>query len=149
MDSTHLPSRLLGKTGASVSVFGLGGEGVLRTFGYEAQARAVIDAALAEGVTYFDCARAYAGSEQYYGAVLGKRRDQIFLCSKAHDRSYDGARTMLDQTLHNMRTDHLDLWQLHDVRTWEDIDLMGGERGTYAASERAKRKLAEAESELK
>ena len=139
MDSTHLPSRLLGSTGVSVSIFGLGGEGVLRTFGYDAQARAVIDAALEDGVSYFDCARAYAGSEQYYGAALGPRRSRIFLCSKAHDRSYDGALAMLDQTLANMRTDHLDLWQLHDVRTWDDIEAMDGERGTFAAFERAKR----------
>lgn len=139
MDRTALPSRLLGQTGARVSIFGLGGEGVLRTFGYDAQARAVIDSALAEGVTYFDCARAYAGSESYYGASLGSRRDKIFLCSKAHDRSYDGALAMLDLTLRNMRTDRLDLWQLHDVRDWNDIEEMDGERGTYAAFERAKR----------
>lgn len=139
VDSTHLPSRLLGSTGERVSIFGLGGEGILRTFGYETQARAVIDAALEAGVTYFDCARAYAGSEQYYGATLGTRRERIFLCSKAHDRSYHGALGMLDQTLSNMRTDHLDLWQLHDVRTWDDIEAMDGERGTYAAFERAKR----------
>lgn len=139
MDSTHLPSRLLGNTGERVSVFGLGGEGILRTFGYETQARAVIDAALEAGVTYFDCARAYAGSEQYYGATLGARRERIFLCSKAHDRSYAGALRMLEQTLENMRTDHLDLWQVHDVRTRDDIEAMDGEHGTYAAFERAKR----------
>jgi aryl-alcohol dehydrogenase-like predicted oxidoreductase len=139
VDSTHLPSRLLGDTGERVSIFGLGGEGILRTFGHESQARAVIDAALEAGVTYFDCARAYAGSEQYYGAALGPRRERIFLCSKAHERSYDGALRMLEQTLDNMRTDHLDLWQVHDVRTWDDIEAMDGEHGTYAAFERAKR----------
>ncbi len=138
MDTTRLPSRLLGSTGVRVSALGLGGEGVLRTFGRDAQARAVIDAAIEEGVTYFDCASAYAGSEQYYGASLGSRRDSIFLCSKAHDRSYAGALDMLDRTLANMRTDHLDLWQFHDVRTIEDLDLLDGERGTYAAFVRAK-----------
>jgi len=139
MQRDALPSRILGRTGVSVSILGLGGEGILRTFGNEAQARAVIDAALDSGITYFDCARAYAGSETYYGAALGARRERIFLCSKAHDRSYRGALAMLDQTLRNMRTDHLDLWQLHDVRTWDEIDQMDGERGTYAAFERAKR----------
>jgi aryl-alcohol dehydrogenase-like predicted oxidoreductase len=139
MQPGALPSRPLGQTGVEVSILGLGGEGILRTFGNEAQARAVIDAALEGGVTYFDCARAYAGSELYYGATLGTRRERIFLCSKAHDRSYRGALGMLDQTLHNTRTDHLDLWQLHDVRTWDDIEAMEGEHGTYAAFERAKR----------
>jgi aryl-alcohol dehydrogenase-like predicted oxidoreductase len=139
VDSTHLPSRLLGGTGERVSIFGLGGEGVLRTFGQETQAKAVIDAALEAGVTYFDCARAYAGSERYYGAVLGSRRERVFLCSKSHDRSYDGALRMLEQTLTDMRTDHLDLWQVHDVQTRADLEAMDGERGTYAAFERAKR----------
>jgi aryl-alcohol dehydrogenase-like predicted oxidoreductase len=139
VDSTHLPSRLLGGTGERVSTFGLGGEGVLRTFGQETQAKAVIDAALEAGVTYFDCARAYAGSERYYGAALGSRRERIFLCSKSHDRSYDGALHMLEQTLTDMRTDHLDLWQVHDVQTRADLEAMDGERGTYAAFERAKR----------
>ena len=139
MQQTPLPSRVLGRTGVTISALGLGGEGILRTFGNEAQARAVIEAALEAGITYFDCARAYAGSELYYGATLGARRERIFLCSKAHHRSYQGALEMLEQTLRNMRTDHLDLWQLHDVRTWEDIEGMDGERGTYAAFEQAKR----------
>jgi aryl-alcohol dehydrogenase-like predicted oxidoreductase len=139
MNSTQLPSRLLGKTGQTVSIFGLGGEGVLRTFGQDAQARATIDAALDAGVTYFDSARAYAGSEQYYGAALSSRRERVFLTSKAHERSKRGALRMLDQTLSNMRTDHLDLWQLHDVRTWDELDAMGGPDGTYAAFEQAKR----------
>jgi len=138
MDGAPLPIRPLGRTGEVVTALGLGGEGVLRSFARDEQARAVIEAALEEGITYFDCARAYAGSEQYYGASLGARRDDIFLCSKAHDRSFAGALEMLDQTLTNMRTDHLDLWQLHDVRTDEDLDLLDGERGTYAAFERAK-----------
>jgi aryl-alcohol dehydrogenase-like predicted oxidoreductase len=138
MVRSPLPTRLLGRTGAQVSALGLGGEGVLRTFARDEQARAVIEAALAENITYFDSARAYAGSEQYYGAALGRRRDDIFLCSKAHDRSFAGALEMLELTLRNMRTDHLDLWQLHDVRTEEDLELMDGERGTYAAFARAK-----------
>jgi aryl-alcohol dehydrogenase-like predicted oxidoreductase len=139
VETTELPSRLLGKTGVEVSIFGLGGEGVLRTFGYDAQARTTIDAALESGVTYFDSARAYAGSEQYYGASLGSRRERIFLTSKAHERSKRGALDMLDQTLRNMRTDHLDLWQLHDVRTWDEVEQMEGSNGTYAAFEQAKR----------
>ncbi|HMF27937.1 MAG TPA: aldo/keto reductase [Candidatus Cybelea sp.] len=138
MVGSPLPTRLLGRTGARVSALGLGGEGVLRTFARDEQARAVIEAALAENITYFDSARAYAGSEQYYGATLGRRREDIFLCSKAHDRSFAGALEMLELTLRNMRTDHLDLWQLHDVRTEEDLELMDGERGTYAAFVRAR-----------
>lgn len=134
-----IATRALGRTGETPTIFGLGGEGVLRTYGYDRQAAAVIDAALDEGVTYFDSARAYAGSEQYYGANLRGRRDRIFLTSKVHDRTKRGALAMLDQTLSNLRTDHLDLWQLHDVREWEEIEQIGAVGGTFEAFVEAKR----------
>jgi aryl-alcohol dehydrogenase-like predicted oxidoreductase len=133
MNIAHVPERVLGSTGVKASVFGLGGEGVLRTFGYDVQARDVIHAALAENVTYFDSARAYAGSEQYYGASLGTAREKIFLTSKAHDRTRRGALAMLDQTLANMRIDHLDLWQLHDLRTFKELEEVMAPGGAYEA----------------
>jgi aryl-alcohol dehydrogenase-like predicted oxidoreductase len=139
MSEQVLPSRALGSTGRIVSVFGLGGEGVLRTFGYDDQAAAVINQALDGGVTYCDSARAYAGSERYYGAALRKRRDRIFLTSKAHDRDKRGALAMLDQTLTNMRTDYLDLWQLHDIRDWDELEEACAPGGTYEAFAAAKR----------
>jgi len=133
VERNRLPSRRLGQTGVEVSIFGLGGEGILRTHGYEDQAREVITSALDEGVTYCDSARAYAGSEQYYGAALGASRENIFLTSKAHDRTKRGALAMLDQTLSNMRVSHLDLWQLHDLRTWQELDAIGAPGGAYDA----------------
>lgn len=139
MDSKGLPARPLGKTGVSATIFGLGGEGILRTYGYDQQARDVIRAALGEGVTYFDSARAYAGSERYYGAALGEARDSIFLTSKSHDRTKRGALAMLDETLSNMRVSHLDLWQLHDLRTWEELSEISAPGGAYEAFVEAKR----------
>ena len=64
-----IPQTTLGSTGRTVTILGLGGEGVLRTFGYEREARAMVEAALEAGITYFESARAYSGSEAY----LGKR----------------------------------------------------------------------------
>lgn len=138
MSVTLLPERILGATSVKASVLGLGGEGILRTFGYDSQARDVIEAALEENITYFDSARAYAGSEQYYGLTLGQKRDQIFLTSKAHDRTRRGALAMLEQTLANMRVTHLDLWQLHDLRTWEELDAIAAPGGAYEAFVEAK-----------
>ena len=139
MDRPGLPVRRLGNTGVDATLLGLGGEGVLRTFGYEAQARDVIHAALDEGITYFDSARAYAGSEQYYGGALGSARSRIFLTSKAHDRTKHGALAMLDTTLANMHTSHLDLWQLHDLRTWDELEQISAPGGAYEAFDMAKR----------
>lgn len=134
----ELPTRPLGKTGVDVTIFGLGGEGVLRTHGRDAEARAVIERALDLGVTYFDCARAYAGSEHYYGLSLGARRDRIFLTSKAFERSKRGALAQLDETLTTMQTDHLDLWQMHDVRDARELDWVTAPGGALEAFREAR-----------
>jgi len=124
-----LPQRVLGSTGASVTILGLGGEGVLRTFGYGKQAQAVIEAALEAGITYFESARAYSGSEAYLGRGLKGHRDKIFLTSKSHGRTRREAETHLAITLKNLDTDHLDLWQVHDVRTGGDLEELAAPGG--------------------
>jgi len=130
---TPIPCRPLGKTGESVTIFGLGGEGVLRTRGRTKEAVRVIDRALDQGVTYCDTAPAYAESMDYYGAALGERRRQIFLASKTHDRSRDGSLRLLDDSLRRLHTDHLDLWQLHDLRTHDDLDRIFSKGGALEA----------------
>lgn len=134
-----IPKRTLGRTGLEVTRLGLGGEGVLRTFGYGREAAAVIGRALERGITYFESARAYSGSEEYYGAALGERRKEIFLTSKSHDRTAAGAAKHLETTLRNMRTDWLDLWQVHDVRTEGDLAEIFAPGGAIEAFDRAKR----------
>jgi aryl-alcohol dehydrogenase-like predicted oxidoreductase len=128
-----IPTRILGRTRQRVTILGLGGEGVLRTFGQDKEATALINRALDLGLTYCESARAYSGSEAYYGKALGERRKDIFLTSKSHDRSRKGAMAHLHETLKNMRTDHLDLWQVHDVREEVDIDEIFGPGGAMEA----------------
>jgi aryl-alcohol dehydrogenase-like predicted oxidoreductase len=128
-----IPRRPLGQTGCDVTQFALGGEGVLRTFGRTAEAVAVIHRALDQGVNYCDTAPAYAGSLDYYGAALGERRGQIFLASKTHERTRDGSLRLLDESLKRLRTDHLDLWQLHDLRTSQDLTMIFGRGGALEA----------------
>jgi aryl-alcohol dehydrogenase-like predicted oxidoreductase len=128
-----LPRRLLGRTGREVTLFGLGGEGVLRTYGRTAEAVRVIHRALDRGVTYCDTAPAYADSINYYGAALGERRNDVFLASKTHERTRDGSLRLLDDTLRRLKTDHLDLWQLHDLRTLDQLDLIFGKGGALEA----------------
>jgi aryl-alcohol dehydrogenase-like predicted oxidoreductase len=123
-----------------ITRLGLGGEGVLRTFGREREARDVSEAALDGGVTYCESARAYSGSESYYGKTLGSRRERIFLASKAHDRSRAGALTMLEASLRTLRTDYLDLWQIHDVRDTDDLAALEDADGVYAAAVEARRR---------
>jgi len=134
-----IPKRRLGKTGEEVTILGLGGEGVLRTVGYDRDASRLINRAIDLGITYFESARAYDGSEAYYGLALQERRKDLFLTSKSHARTKEGALGHLAQTLRNMQTDHLDLWQVHDVRTREDMEQIFSPDGAIEAFVQAKR----------
>ena len=136
----EIPKRKLGKTGVAVTILGLGGEGVLRTQGYEKQAYTLINRAIDLGINYFESARAYADSETYYGLALKERRKELFLNSKSHARDKKGALQHLHETLRNMKTDYLDLWQIHDVRTEEEMQEIFGSQGALAAFVEAREK---------
>jgi len=137
-----LPTRILGKTNLSPTIFGLGGEGILRTTGRLKEAQAVIRKALEVGVTYFDTAPAYQESRDYLGSVfkdLGHARKNIFIASKTSDPTYEGSMALLEDTLKRLNTDYLDVWQLHDLRTSEDLKNVFAQNGAIRALEEAKR----------
>lgn len=138
--STCIPKRTLGKTGVEVTILGLGGEGILRTHGHEREAYELINRAIDLGINYCESARAYDGSESYYGLALRERRSEIFLTSKSHARSRKGALAHLHETLGNMGTDHLDLWQVHDVRSIDDLAEIFAPGGAIEAFAEAKDK---------
>jgi predicted aldo/keto reductase-like oxidoreductase len=121
-----------------VTIFALGGEGVLRTDGRMREAVQVIHRALDLGVNYCDTAPAYASSMDYYGEAIGERRRNIFLASKTHDRTRDGSLRLLEDSLRRLRTDHLDLWQLHDLRTTEQLDRIFARGGAIEALVKAR-----------
>src|SRR3989337_2580315 len=135
-----IPKRSLGKTGVEVAILGLGGEGILRSFGHEKEAKLLITTAVELGLNYLESARAYSGSEAYYGGALKERRKDIFLASKSHARTKKEASAHLSQTLKNMKTDYLDLWQVHDVRTEEEIEQIFSAQGAIEAFRDAKNK---------
>jgi aryl-alcohol dehydrogenase-like predicted oxidoreductase len=129
--------RTLGKTGRWVTCVGLGGEGVLRTRRRGREASMVIREACTQGIVYWDSARAYAGSEGCNGQFWKENirdRSQIFQISKSARRDRSGALVDLMSSLSLMHTSFLDLWQIHDVRTWadiRDIEASGGALGAF------------------
>ncbi|MGD0217516.1 MAG: aldo/keto reductase [Desulfobaccales bacterium] len=135
-----LPLRPLGHTGHQATILGLGGEGVLRTNDFEERAQAVIAAALEAGIRYFESARAYSGSEAYLGRGLKGQRQRVFLTSKSHGRTAREALAHLTVTLKNLDTDYLDLWQVHDVRTLDEVEALGAPGGALEAFLQAKEK---------
>ncbi len=121
--------RSLGNSGLLVSVAGLGGNNFGRHLDV-AGTRAVVDAALDAGVTLLDTADIYGGgggSEEILGEVLAGRRDQVVLATKFGHQAYDmgygaaagskGGRTYIrlavERSLRRLRTDYIDLYQLH------------------------------------
>ncbi len=126
----------LGSLKKEVSVVGLGGEGILQTYDKNAEAQLVIREALNQGLTYCDCARVYSDSELYYGEVWKTNpelRSNVFQTSKSASRDRDGALADLAASLQRLKTNHLDLWQIHDVRTEEDLAAISRPGGALEA----------------
>jgi aryl-alcohol dehydrogenase-like predicted oxidoreductase len=139
-NTAAMPERVLGNTGVSVPIFGLGGAGQtpLSWDNRERDAVAIIQRALELGIRYFDTAASYGPSEDYLGKVLPAHRDKVFLASKSDKRDRDGAWKELERSLKRLNTDHLDLWQLHHVSFREELDQIFGKDGASKAIEEAK-----------
>lgn len=148
-----LPKRPLGKTGHMVTIYSLGGQGSLETPGKEDISVEIINRAIDLGINYIDTAAAYGRatetiaradamgtSERNMGKVLKYRRDEVFLATKTHDRTYDGSMRLLEQSLKNLQTDHIDLWQIHNVRAaeLETLDRFFASDGVVKAMEKAR-----------
>lgn len=138
--TSPMPERILGKTGISVPILGLGGAGrtPLSSPGKERESLELIEAALSLGITYFDTAASYGPSEDYLGKVLPHQRDRLFIASKTGRRDRDGAWQELERSLKRLNTSYLDLWQLHHVSFIEELNEVFGKNGAMAAVEEAK-----------
>src|ERR1035441_6609813 len=118
--SGDIPTRQFGKTGIKVPVICQGGAR-MDLFPDVASAAALVRRVYETGLTYFDCAHAYWGgkSEEAYGQGLSEGRKNIFLTTKSVKRSRAEAEADLAASLKALKTDHLDLWQMHSVRSEE------------------------------
>ena len=132
-----MPTRNLGKTGYKVGIFSLGGQAALERPNNFDSAVPVIERALDLGVNYIDTSSIYGGpdrwSEQYVGHVMKTRRDEAFLATKTKERTRDGSLRMIEKSLQLLNTDHVDLWQLHDVGLPEDVDAIFAKGGAMEA----------------
>ena len=137
-----MPTRNLGRTGYAVGIFSLGGQAAVEQPNNEAAAVAIVESALDLGINYIDTAARYGGdtpwSQTYIGQVMKRRRGEAFLASKTHDRTRDGSLKLLDQSLKLLQTDHLDLWQIHNLQTMEQVEQIFGPDGVVRALQQAK-----------
>lgn len=126
----------LGKTGLRVSVVGLGGIPIQRTD--MEGTRKVIDACVETGINYIDTARGYTVSEEYLGEALEGRREKFILATKTMARDYAGMKADIEKSLQNLRTDYIDLYQIHNIKTDAEFATCFGENGAYQALLEAK-----------
>ncbi len=132
-----MPTRNLGKTGYKVAIFSLGGQAALEKANNFDIAVPIIERALDLGVNYIDTSSIYGGperwSEQYVGRVMKTRRQDAFLATKTKERTREGSLRMIEKSLTLLNTDHVDLWQLHDIGLPEDVNAIFGKSGAIQA----------------
>ena len=142
-EAVEIPRRALGKTGVEVCAMGRGGYH-LGTMKSQREAVRLVQQAVDEGITFLDNAWEYhdGKSETIMGQALGGgRRAQVFLMTKVctHGRGRREAMRQLEQSLKRLRTDHLDLWQVHEVVYENDPDRHAAPEGALEALAQAKR----------
>ena len=142
--SPPIPTRPLGKTGATVSALAVGGHHLGDAASYAVAERIVAEAVDA-GITFFDNCWEYndGRSEDWMGRALSVsgRRDKVVLMTKVCTHGRDGslATKMLEESLRRLRTDHLDVWQIHGVVFDNDPELAYRKGGVLEALDEAKR----------
>ncbi len=135
--ATGIPTRRLGRADERIPIVGLGGYHI--GLPEESEAIRIMHEAIDEGMTFFDNAWDYHDglSEERMGKALatGGRRNRVFLMTKVCDRDYEGAKKHLEDSLRRLKTDHLDLWQFHEINWAVDPDWLFEKGGVKAAIE--------------
>jgi len=129
--------RPLGRTGEELSILGMGGIVVSEL--EQAEANRIVAEAVDRGVNYFDVAPAYGDAEERLGPALEPYRKDVFLACKTGERDREGSTRELEASLKRLRTDHVDLYQLHGLMDLDDVEKAFDSRGAIETFEAAKR----------
>ncbi len=132
-----MKEKILGRTGLKVKTMGFGGIPIQRVS--ETEAVEVVRRCYEHGLNYYDTARGYTNSEERIGKALEDVRDKVYLATKSHQRTAEGIFSELETSLRNLRTDHVDVYQLHNVTSadqWAEVQAKGGAlEAVYQAKE--------------
>jgi aryl-alcohol dehydrogenase-like predicted oxidoreductase len=134
-DEKALPTRVLGRTDARVTVLALGCGSRLSSYGTEDRAVEAINLALDLGIKYIDTAQSYGNgkSETWVGQVMKQRRNGVFLATKISTRNGDEALRSMDESLKRLQTDHLDLVHIHGLNGEDDLAKVEAKDGVMQA----------------
>jgi len=141
MPTNDIPMRNFGRTDVKISAIACGGHH-LGDPQDQKIANQIVQEAIDGGITFFDnCWEYHRGKcEEWLGSALKGKRDRVFLMTKVctHGRDKALAMKMLEESLHRLQTDHLDLWQIHGVVFENDPDLFIRQNGAAEALRQAK-----------
>jgi predicted aldo/keto reductase-like oxidoreductase len=132
-----IEKRSLGRTGEMLSMIGFGGIIVMDASPEESSQ--LVKLAIDSGINYFDVAPTYGDAQVKLGPALEPYRKGVFLACKTTERSREGSRKELEQSLKHLRTDHLDLYQFHAVTTLKDVETIHGPGGAMETYLEAKK----------
>jgi len=135
-----MKKRRLGKTELMVSALGLGGIGFIGQYRKSKdQAIQVINTALDAGVNFIETARAYFDSEDIIGEVMKTRRNECYLATKSYLRSASQMDKEIERSLRALKTDYIDLYQIHHIQYLDELEQVLSPTGAYRALESAKK----------
>lgn len=129
---------ILGKTNMEVNRLGFGGIPIQRVG--QDDVKEIIDTLTSQGINLIDSARGYTVSEEYIGNAIKGKRDKFILCTKSMSRTYADMKRDILISLKNFQTDHIDLYQLHNVKSRDEYDVIMGDDVAFKALKEAKEK---------
>lgn len=126
----------LGRTNLYINKLGFGGIPIQRIT--KDEAKKVVLKAIDEGINFFDTARSYTSSEAYLGFALEGCRENVIIATKSMARTYDLMKEDVIKSLNDLRTNYIDLYQFHNIKTKEELDMILSSNGAYNALKEAK-----------
>jgi predicted aldo/keto reductase-like oxidoreductase len=133
--------RSFGKTGERFSILSFGAQRIVDGHNCsEEEAIRMVNYALDHGIRYFDTAWVYSEgqSEARVGKVAKHRRQEMWIATKARERTREAALTQLEESLARLQTDHVDEWRMHNIWNMEELDKLTAPGGALEAAVRAR-----------
>jgi hypothetical protein len=134
----NIPKRPLGNTGLDVTILGLGCVAIGYGHHSIAEGARIVEACIDSGINYIDCASSYGNGELMVGEVMKTRRQEVVLTTKTLERDKDSAWSEINRSLDRLKTDHVDLLQIHSINSIDVLEEVIDKNGSLAAAVRAK-----------
>lgn len=131
-----MDKRRLGKTNLMVSEIGFGGIPIQRIS--KEESKELLKFAIDKGINFIDTARGYTVSEEYIGYALEDIRDKVIIATKSMARDKESMKKDIEISLNNLKTDYIDLYQLHNIKDEQTLQQVMAEGGAIDALLEAK-----------